>query len=268
MGRRQRPEEAPLERFYEMLGSRDAAQARARAAALAQEVAFTEATKRETAGYTVASLQTIQNCASEDDLRALVIDARNKFGVSLLHKACRYPNWLAARYIAKTHATLSRQADDLGRLPLHDACWNDNINFAVVDVLIDQEPLALLAPDNRGHTPLCYIPKKMWKSWNDFLDSRKPKLVKAFGVAEQPTPRLPTCHKRTRANAATADDEDDDIKATASPLKKVVSCSDVSVSDASSSEISTPRASPATWTFSRVFFLSGDLGKPPEDGRC
>lgn len=179
---------APLETLYEMLGGRQAARARGEELSKAF---YRQPTSEETSGYTVALLHTVQNCASEDDLVRVPIEARNKFGVTLLHKACRYPNWVAARYIATRLPRLTSATDDLGRLPLHDACWNDKVDFAVIDILITQEPATLLAQDNRGHTPLCYVPRKAWAQWNAFFRSRHQALVSAFGVVVTRKRELP-----------------------------------------------------------------------------
>lgn len=285
---------APLDVLCNLLGGRDAASARA--------VSLLDGVVRqpsidETSGYTVALLNTIQNCTSDEQLGCIPIAARNKFGVTLLHKACRYPNWIAARFIATRQRHLVTSCDDLGRLPLHDACWNEKIDFDVIDLLVAQTPASLLAPDNRGHTPLCYVPRRLWPSWNEFIHSKRHLFRTTFfgdTLIEAPA----TC-----ANAAlyckSSDTDDDAIDSLSSSssssddtdgrwqlasriatetrqhllrmaalkrarsggddqggvMKKVLSSSDVSLSERSSETVST-QPPPRCWSLANVFGLN------------
>jgi len=142
---------------------------------------FDEPRPAETLAYTIAALGEVQN-ASEKDLgfSEAQLVARNKFGVTLLHKACRYPNWKSARYIAERAPQLCGCRDDLGRVPLHDACWNEKLDFDVVELLLRLHPEALLSADHRGHTPLCYAPRKAWPAWNRFIRQRQASFVPAL----------------------------------------------------------------------------------------
>ena len=132
---------------------------------------FQEVVAAEMQAYTIAVLGEVQNGAVFHlDPKQLV--ARNKFGVTLLHKACRYPNWCSAQYIAERAPELCSSRDDLGRVPLHDACWNEHLDFDVIEMMLRLHPEALLSADHRGHTPLCYAPRKAWPQWNAFITGR------------------------------------------------------------------------------------------------
>ena len=135
----------------------------------------------DVAAYTTELLtatQTTRNPARDLDGRHL--GARNKFGVTLLHKALRFPNWRAARHLLTVRPDLANARDDLGRAPLHDACWNEQLDWSAVDALLARDPCQLLCADNRGHTPLCYAPQCSWRAWAQFLQSRRGFLEWAF----------------------------------------------------------------------------------------
>lgn len=75
--------------------------------------------------------------------------------------------------------------DDFGRTPLHDACWTAEPNFAVMDVLLEHAPPALLlAEDVRGHTPFHYARKEHWESWVSYLGEREAKLTTLLNVRQ------------------------------------------------------------------------------------
>lgn len=288
---------APLDVLCGLLGGRDTA--RARAHTLLDGVVY-QPSIDETSGYTVALLNTIQNCTSDEQLGCIPIAARNKFGVTLLHKACRYPNWIAARFIATRQRHLITSSDDLGRLPLHDACWNEKIDFDVIELLVAQAPASLLAPDNRGHTPLCYVPRKLWPSWNEFVHSKRHLFRTTFFGDSAPFMEAPAA----LINSRSSDTDDDPLESLSSSssssddtdgrwqlasriatetrhhllrmaamkrarsggdeqggvLKKVVSSSDVSTSEFSSSETVEGAAPPTPPPPPRCWSLANVLG--------
>ena len=64
-----------------------------------------------------------------------------------------------------------RVRDDVGRNPLHDACWTKEPSLDLVRMILEREPdLAILA-DRRGHTPLGYVRAEHWRVWDEFLDT-------------------------------------------------------------------------------------------------
>ena len=60
--------------------------------------------------------------------------------------------------------------DDLGRAPLHDACWLSKPDFALVDALVAAAPAVLFRRDSRGHAPLNFAPRATWELCARFLD--------------------------------------------------------------------------------------------------
>ena len=168
----------PLDLLYAMLGGKE------RARRLADEMSrakFREPTRAEVAGYTIPLLVLVQTCTDPVvEMKNSFIRSRNKFGVTLLHKSLRYPNWKSGRYLIERDVDLCGSKDDLGRLPLHDACWNEEIDFEIIDLLLRYDPSSLLCPDNRGHTPLCYAPRQAWAAWAAFFERRQEFFAQAF----------------------------------------------------------------------------------------
>lgn len=83
--------------------------------------------------------------------------------------------------------------DDLGRSPLHDACWSDCPSWHVVDLLLGQDPRLFHLTDSRGATPLSYVPSSQWQAWTDYLEDQAdtywpPRDVSRHGT--QPFPSL------------------------------------------------------------------------------
>jgi len=169
---------SPLQTLCELVGGERAARA---AAAKHRCGRFVKPGPEDVAAYTTELLtatQTTRNPAR--DLDGQHLGARNKFGVTLLHKALRFPNWRAARHLLSVRPDLANARDDLGRAPLHDACWNEQLDWSAVDALLARDPCQLLCADNRGHTPLCYAPQCSWRAWAQFLQSRRGFLEWAF----------------------------------------------------------------------------------------
>ena len=75
---------------------------------------------------------------------------------------------------ARPTGPVSRESpsfDDLGRAPLHDACWSSKPDFALVDALdVAAAPAALFRRDSRGHAPLNFAPRATWELCARFLD--------------------------------------------------------------------------------------------------
>lgn len=96
----------------------------------------------------------------------------NMYGESLLHNICRLGNGalldLAFRYGASVQV-----CDDLGRTPLHDACWAADPTLDVFEMIIDRDPQLLHLSDARGNVPLQYVRRDHWSVWKDYLDHIK-----------------------------------------------------------------------------------------------
>jgi Ankyrin repeats (3 copies) len=100
----------------------------------------------------------------------------NRHGESLLHWVCRNKNLEALEVLIECDADLL-VSDDYGRTPLHDACWNDKPNFAMIDCLLtnhDDGPRYLFHTlDRHGGSPLGYVDRMAWHEWLCYLEARK-----------------------------------------------------------------------------------------------
>eukprot|EP01031_Cornospumella_fuschlensis_P027897 gene27897-33691_t len=65
--------------------------------------------------------------------------------------------------------------DDVGRSPMHDACWRAEPLFSIIAILLDHNPFLLLFQDGRGDTPLHYVRSQHWGQWCAFLVTNQDK---------------------------------------------------------------------------------------------
>jgi len=96
----------------------------------------------------------------------------NRFGESILHMACRRGYTEIVRYMIHEAHVSVRIKDDCGRTPFHDACWNQNTNIEILDMLMKEDPLLFLVSDNRGSTAFEYARHEHWPVWRKFLHDR------------------------------------------------------------------------------------------------
>ncbi|KAH8068083.1 hypothetical protein JL721_7033 [Aureococcus anophagefferens] len=134
--------------------------------------------------------------------------ARNKFGVTLLHKSLRYPNWSTPPLMMAADASLALYKDDLGRIPLHDACWNETLDFDVIVQLLEFDWTALVCYDARGHTPLCYAPRCSWAAWAAFFEAQRDRIVAEFADPGDAPPRAPSGPSSRRRRCDSGSDAD------------------------------------------------------------
>jgi len=112
---------------------------------------------------------------------------RNQFGESVIHTAARHGTADVLRFLLDEAGASAAVCCDSGRTPLHDACWtcrsqtsnhnkNDNFDlsdhFPVIEILLGALPDLLYIKDQRGFTPLQYVPVNQWSAWHSFLDAR------------------------------------------------------------------------------------------------
>lgn len=97
------------------------------------------------------------------------LQCSNKFGESIIHIICRRGRDDILDFLVSEVNVSLRLRDDLGRTPLHDAAWTERPNFKVVHRLLLHEPDMIFVRDNRGNSPLAYIPRQNWGVWNQFL---------------------------------------------------------------------------------------------------
>jgi hypothetical protein len=96
----------------------------------------------------------------------------NKFGETIIHTACRRGLYDVLQFLIADAGVSIQVVCDSGRTPLHDACWTTKPNWNIINLLLNNCPDLLYITDNRGYTPLDYIPKQLWNDWCDFLDRR------------------------------------------------------------------------------------------------
>lgn len=136
---------------------------------------FLEYTQDQIAAYDHAVTGAVRT-DDVDALRALfqngkTMQCSNKFGESIVHMACRKGSLPVIRFLLEEADVSLRVCDDLGRTPLHDACWASRPSFEAIQMLVRKEPDLLLLADKRGHTPLSYAKREMWGAWCQFLNS-------------------------------------------------------------------------------------------------
>lgn len=137
---------------------------------------FEEVTEDEIQAYDADALRAIRESDMETLRRYLKenrpLKCSNRFGESLLHLACRRNLIPVVQFLVHEAGVPLNVRDDMGRSPLHDAFWCAEVNFELVDLILDQCPDLLLISDKRGHPPLSYARQHHWKSWNAYLHSR------------------------------------------------------------------------------------------------
>lgn len=101
----------------------------------------------------------------------------NRFKESVVHTICRRGHAHLLNYILSETDIPIQLVDDLGRNPLHDACWTHKPNFELIKLLLDRCPDLLYISDNRGFTPLCYVGKQAWPEWCVFLHENQDMLA-------------------------------------------------------------------------------------------
>jgi len=119
-------------------------------------------------------------------LRALfesghLMQASNRFGESMLHTSCRrgYPD--VVEFFINEAKVSPRVRDDMGRTPMHDACWSSaSPNHHIMKMLICTAPELLLSKDKRGHSPFDYARREYWPNWVTFLNENRQFIVNSL----------------------------------------------------------------------------------------
>jgi hypothetical protein len=134
-----------------------------------------------TAEHIAAHTLEVTAAARQDNLNRLkeflaegkCLQCCNRHGESLVHIVCRRGSPNVLRFLIKEAKVSITIRDDVGRNPMHDACWTDKPSFELVKVLMSEAPKLMFAKDTRGHSPLNYIPKQRWADWCNFFKSNK-----------------------------------------------------------------------------------------------
>ena len=156
---------------------------------------FQKPQPEQVAGYTLAAMDAVRNGTWTPAVGRA--DAANKFGVTVLHKACRAQSLASVEQLLEAGARLS--SCDAGRVPLHDAVWTTEPNFELVGRLVEEDATQLFRLDTRGFSALDYAPQETWPAWCAFLDRVKRELRAALKQSASPlaaaaSPLVPFAH--------------------------------------------------------------------------
>jgi hypothetical protein len=91
-----------------------------------------------------------------------------------MHIVCRSGSHEMLQIMLECGATV-QVSDDVGRTPLHNACWAKVPAFAVVEMLLQRDIFLMHLRDARGSTPLEYVRKEHWPAWISFFLAKKNK---------------------------------------------------------------------------------------------
>ncbi|KAH8057984.1 hypothetical protein JL722_6530 [Aureococcus anophagefferens] len=168
---------------------------------------FQKPQPEQVSGYTLAAMDAVRNGTWTPAVGRA--DAANKFGVTVLHKACRAQSLASVETLLEAGARLS--SCDAGRVPLHDAVWTTEPNFELVGRLVEEDATQLFRLDTRGFSALDYAPQETWPAWCAFLDRVKRELRAALKQSASPlaaaaSPLVPFAHSvsPTRKKASRA----------------------------------------------------------------
>lgn len=150
-----------------------------------QDSYFIKLTEDQQWAYTNEKVGAVQN-NDVDLLRTMLhsgenMQTSNKWGESLLHTACRRGFTEIVQFFLYEAGVCPRIRDDMGRTPMHDACWSSCApNHDLMRMLIETAPEMLLSRDSRGHTPFDYARREHWPNWVIFLNENRQFIVKSF----------------------------------------------------------------------------------------
>lgn len=153
--------------------------------AISRESYFMPLTKEQQLAYNTAKVGAVQN-NDVDALRMMLhsgelMQTSNKWGESLLHTACRRGFTNMVHFFLYEAGVCPRIRDDMGRTPMHDACWSSCApNHDLLKMLIESAPEMLLSRDSRGHTPFDYARREHWPNWVMFLNENRQFIVRSF----------------------------------------------------------------------------------------
>jgi len=130
-----------------------------------------------TQGCVASHTLELMNAIRHDDMAVLQnlwkqghnFQSCNRFGESSVHSAARRGNLEILQFLKETGNVSLHCVCEQGRTPMHDACWTGRPDFGAICYLIQDFPESLYLTDNRGFTPLDFIPREAHEEWNEFL---------------------------------------------------------------------------------------------------
>lgn len=150
-----------------------------------QDDYFLNYTEENLEAYTKDVVNAVQGNDVET-LRSLgqsghLMQASNRFGESMLHTSCRRGFTDVVGFFINEAKVSPRVRDDMGRTPLHDACWSSAApNHDIMKMLIVAAPELLLSKDKRGHSPFDYARREYWPNWVTFLNEHRQFIVNSL----------------------------------------------------------------------------------------
>ena len=146
---------------------------------------FLTYTPKHLEAYTTDKVNAVQT-NDINKLRALlysgeIMQASNRFGESMLHTSCRRGFTSIVQFFIQEAEVDVRVRDDMGRTPMHDACWSSSPpNHEIMKLLICSAPELLLSKDKRGHSPFDYARREHWPNWVTFLNEHRQFIVNSL----------------------------------------------------------------------------------------
>jgi len=103
------------------------------------------------------------------------LKARNQFGETLLHLACRMGiSRDVLEFLVDEPANVPLNVrDKFGRTPLHNSCMSTVPHFDNINFVISKAPRTLLFEDDNGKVPFELIPLQCYEQWTQFLLSEE-----------------------------------------------------------------------------------------------
>ena len=163
---------APLDYFESILKDSPHGTSNATTRFQATHFWWTDPTPRQLADYD----SELAAAARSDDVEALekavkggrCLDARNKYGESLVHAACYGSAPRALAYVLR-HGGSLKGCDATGRTPLHYACSARTPCFEIALQILAREPRQAHAFDARGKRALSSVPDDNRRAWCEFI---------------------------------------------------------------------------------------------------
>ena len=180
---------APLDYFEAILKDSPHGTSNATTRFQAAHFWWTDPTPRQLADYDTE----LAAAARSDDVSALekavsagrCLDARNKYGESLVHAACYGSAPRALAYVLR-HGGSLKGCDATGRTPLHYACSARTPCFEIALQILAREPRQAHAFDARGKRALSSVPDQNRRAWCEFIYANR----RALRGLASPEPRL------------------------------------------------------------------------------
>ena len=166
------PDAAPLAYFEAILKDSPHGTSNAMTRFQATHFWWSDPTPRQLTGYDTD----LAAAARSDDVSFLekavadgrYLDARNKYGESLVHAACYGSAPRALAYVLR-HGGSLKGCDATGRTPLHYACAARTPCFEIALQILAREPRQAHAFDARGKRALSSVPDQNRRAWCEFI---------------------------------------------------------------------------------------------------